>query len=402
LNISKLKNIILKIDSKIGMEDKNITKLSFSDLKIMNKIDFYNCWEDILQIEKALKINSNDVVFSITSNGCNILNLLLHNPKKIISVDFNPFQNYLLELKITAIKNLEYLDFLKLMGLKSLKNNLSIYNSIKKDLNKNARNFWDKNSFVIKKGLLNVGEQNVKNFGLFLRFLKGEKLIKNFFLCETIKEQTDYFFKHIYGMPWQLGHFFGYNKYFIRISLCFRFLIEFYHGRKKSDYLGYIKNVNFTKNHIKKIEDIYTKIPIKYNSFLSLILLGYLLNENHYYPYLKQENYKILKERIKKIEIKTASVFDTLKEIKDNSISKFFLSNIFDWIDDKNFKKNLIEIIRVGKNKSRIFYSITRKDRYIPKDILEFHQDKNMVIELLKNDRTTFYSGFEVGDIRKK
>ena len=60
----------------------------------MNKIDFYNSWDDINLIKKALQINSNDIVFSITSGGCNILNLLLFDPKKIIAVDYNPYQTF--------------------------------------------------------------------------------------------------------------------------------------------------------------------------------------------------------------------------------------------------------------------------------------------------------------------
>ena len=60
-----------------------------------NKIEYYACWDDIQTIQNALKINRNDVVLSITSAGCNILNFLLYNPKKILAIDYNPFQNYL-------------------------------------------------------------------------------------------------------------------------------------------------------------------------------------------------------------------------------------------------------------------------------------------------------------------
>ena len=66
-------------------------------------------------------------------------------------------------------------------------------------------------TFILKKGIISVGEKNVKLFGKILRYLKGNKTIENFFLCQTIDEQTDYFYKYIYGFPWELLLNFSYN-----------------------------------------------------------------------------------------------------------------------------------------------------------------------------------------------
>jgi len=80
---------------------------------------------------------------------------------------------------------------------------------------------------------------------------------------------------------------------------------------------------------------------------------------------------------------------------------KFNFSNIFDWIDYEDFKNHLIQIIRVGKNKGKIFYSMTRNDRKIPNDLKELISDKKLSTQLLKEDRTIMYSYFEVGEIKK-
>jgi S-adenosylmethionine-diacylglycerol 3-amino-3-carboxypropyl transferase len=384
------------------MVRNNISKPNILEYKFMNKIDFYHCWEDIKIIKNALKIKDNDIIFSITSSGCNILNLLLDNPKKIYSVDYNPYQNYLLELKIAAIKNLDYPDFIQLMGLKSSNNNQDIYSSIRENISEKARLFWDKNSYVIKTGLLSVGEQNIKNLGKLLRFLKGENVIEDFFSCETIDRQADYFYKYIYGFPWKISLFLAYNKYLIRLFLCLRILREYYFGRKKSsDYFTYIKNVYYQKDHLEKIKNVYSKIPIKNNNFASLILLGYYFDENCYQPYLKEDNYQLLKKRISKIEIRTDSVLNLLKNLSDDTVDKFSLSNIFDWIDIESFRTTLNEIARVGRKNSKLFYSITRVDRYIPIDFEKIIMDRKSGNELLKEDRTTLYSGFVVGEIKK-
>lgn len=57
-----------------------------------------------------MHINANDTVLTLTSGGCNGLNLLLHGAGHVVSVDCNPAQSSLLELKATAIQQLEFED----------------------------------------------------------------------------------------------------------------------------------------------------------------------------------------------------------------------------------------------------------------------------------------------------
>ena len=74
---------------------------------MQNKIKYSQCWEDAEILLKALKINKNDKVVSITSGGDNTLSLITNNPSEIYAVDSNFAQNYLMELKLKAIQNLD-------------------------------------------------------------------------------------------------------------------------------------------------------------------------------------------------------------------------------------------------------------------------------------------------------
>lgn len=367
-----------------------------------NKIVYYSCWEDIQVIQSALHIKSDDVILSITSAGCNILNFLLYNPKKIYAVDFNPYQNYLLELKIEAIKKLGYEEFLGLLGILQSNNAEDIYKTIRQQLEYKTRLFWDSNINTIKKGLIYVGEPDVKAYGTFIRFLKGKKTMEGLFNCKTIEEQTEYFHKYIYGYPWKLSLKLSYNKKLIRLTLCLRLLYQFHFRRKKpSELLRYIQKVTYPKNPIKQTEFILTKTPIIDNYFASLIFLNRYYNENFSPPYLKKESFPILKERIDRIQIITVSLQKMLSDLPDNSITKFNFSNIFDWLDENDFKKILSEIVRVGTNDSRLFYPATRNDRDIPKSITGIYSDKKLATQLTKKDRTIIYNNFQVGKITK-
>jgi len=89
--------------------------------KIFHKIHssnlIYNfCWEDPRLDRKAMELNDSSKLLMITSAGCNSLDYLLDGPEAIHCVDMNPAQNALLELKIAAIKVLDYEDYFQLIG----------------------------------------------------------------------------------------------------------------------------------------------------------------------------------------------------------------------------------------------------------------------------------------------
>ena len=87
--------------------------------KIINSKTFiYSiAWEDFKIDKKYLNINSHENILIITTGGCNVLNTLLLNPNKIVSCDLCSQQNALLDLKIAAIKKLDYNDFWKIFGI---------------------------------------------------------------------------------------------------------------------------------------------------------------------------------------------------------------------------------------------------------------------------------------------
>ena len=65
-------------------------------------------WEDSEVLVKALEINKNDNVISVASSGCNVLALLLQEPKSITAIDLNPAQIHFFKLKIKGIENLSH------------------------------------------------------------------------------------------------------------------------------------------------------------------------------------------------------------------------------------------------------------------------------------------------------
>lgn len=62
--------------------EEKVEKNSLTRSKMFKKVLYAQFWEDLEANIRAFGIEQNDVVFSITSGGCNVLAFLTSNPKK--------------------------------------------------------------------------------------------------------------------------------------------------------------------------------------------------------------------------------------------------------------------------------------------------------------------------------
>ena len=79
---------------------------------IENRTIIYNIsWEDPRVERELLDLGPKDVVLTISSAGCNVLDYLIEGPKAIVACDFNSAQLACLELKLAGIVHGSYEDF---------------------------------------------------------------------------------------------------------------------------------------------------------------------------------------------------------------------------------------------------------------------------------------------------
>lgn len=106
----------------------------------------YNtCWEDPRLDRLALELSASDRVLVITSAGCNALDYVLQEPQHVFAVDLNPAQNALLELKLAAIRGLDYDDFFAMFGRGRIANARELYaDKLRPSLSNGASEYWDR------------------------------------------------------------------------------------------------------------------------------------------------------------------------------------------------------------------------------------------------------------------
>jgi len=105
---------------------------------------YVTCWEDPAVDRLALEIGPDDDVMTITSGGCNALDLLLTEPKSVHAVDVNPLQTAMLELRVAAIRGLDDASVVTLLGGRATSRAREMYHdAVRVRLSVVARAFWD-------------------------------------------------------------------------------------------------------------------------------------------------------------------------------------------------------------------------------------------------------------------
>ncbi len=105
---------------------------------------YVTCWEDPAVDRLALDIGPDDEVMTITSGGCNALDLLLTEPAAVHAVDVNPLQTSMLELRVAAIRGLDDASVAELLGGHATARAREMYHdAVRMGLSDDARAFWD-------------------------------------------------------------------------------------------------------------------------------------------------------------------------------------------------------------------------------------------------------------------
>jgi betaine lipid synthase len=153
-------------------------------------------WEDPHKDEPYLQAGPGDVCLTLTSGGCNSLKLCLDDVKAVYSVDCNPAQNALLELKQVAIRRLEYEDFWKLFGEGKHENFPEL---LEKELapfmTQKSIKFWRSKAYYFKDGLYYHGGMGkvVWTMQVLFKCLFLQGGLRKMLAAETVEEQKEIF-----------------------------------------------------------------------------------------------------------------------------------------------------------------------------------------------------------------
>ncbi|MER0438555.1 DUF3419 family protein [Emticicia sp. W12TSBA100-4] len=353
------------------------------------KINYSACNEDSESERKALRLNFDDTVLCITGSGARPLDLLIDNPKKIISVDFNVTQNHLLALKIAAYQSLNYAEFRSFIGLENKFSRKDLYTKLSHLLTIETKNYWDKNFNLIENGLLYCG-----TWERFLRMMAKaaffrKKGIEKLMASETLEIQQEYWAKKWDNTIWKsflklVSNRFLWTK-IIREPGALLIPQEF----DVYEYMHSRMN-HLAKNHL-----------LRTNHFANLLFYGEYKPDCILPLHLREEHFESIKSQVHKIEIISDSLLNVLddKELT-KSITAYSLSDFSSYANTEMYHEIWTKIIQHSANNTKFcerFFLVKRQPEILHHQI---KRDYLLEKQLSDQDLTAIYT-FCVGKLSK-
>jgi len=381
-----------------------------------NKIIFNTVWEDPRLDKEALKITEDDVVLTISSGGCNALSFLLEGPKQIYLVDRNPCQNALVELKLAAIKNLDYPSFWKMFGEGVLPEfSTKYYPMLRDDLSIASQKYWDSKAF----------------------YFAGTGLTRSFYwrgTCGTVAWLVSWYFRMIPGLHDALQALLAaetleqqkviYHK-FVAPRLWNRLI----NGLIKSElYLSWTgiplpqqKLLASTAGSHESVgewikaqlETVCCDLPFSENYFWRVYMDG-KYSKKCCPEYLKEENFARLKTLVGRVSVATETITEFLNKKPQHKISTYILLDHMDWMSEKPdlLSDEWNAILANATQKPKFLWrsassdgefvlatQVTHKGKEkVLKDLLEMDPDTANRLHAL--DRVHTYTSLHVGQLK--
>ncbi|MCG8583686.1 MAG: BtaA family protein [Pirellulales bacterium] len=295
----------------------------------------YNtCWEDPRLDRQALAINEFDDVLVITSAGCNVLDYALDEPNRVFAIDVNPRQNALLELKIAAIRELDFDAFFEIFGRGYHPRWHHVYRQhLRHRLSVSAQRIWDRHGRVF------CGSRRRSSFyycgtsGMFAWLVKHyvdhvakiRPQLDRMLATESLAEQQEIYESKVKPAFWG-----PMMRWVLRRDAVLALLGVPKAQRKQLEryYPGGVSQ--FVED---RLDRVFGQMPLVDNYFWRVYLTGEYTHDCCP-EYLRRENFHRLKAGlVDRVSIHTCSILEFLQQHRGD-ITRFVLLDHMDWLAD--------------------------------------------------------------------
>ena len=238
---------------------------------------------------------TNKKIITVTGSSDHIINAILKGSTNITTFDINPLTKYYIDLKLSAIRELSFDDFLKIL---LNYNNSSLDKDIilNLNMNKESKEFWIKQYTLYKNGV------NLKQSSLFNTkyFNPQSKIWQNLYL-----EKSNY---KIVKERLKTSKITFINKNLLDLEIKEEY--DYMFLSNISDYL----NKLFEKNSLIN----YNKLLTSYLNYVKYIYFAYLYDIGNSNPRSEIDDLNKVTQIFKNVTIKTfRSALENEKEKKD-------------------------------------------------------------------------------------
>jgi len=364
------------------------TNTEIADKVSFDKIRYAQCWEDADILLEGLDIQAGDVCLGIGSAGENCFSMLTKNPAKVIAVDMNPAQLACIKLRIAGYQILEHHEFLQLIGSRPCSDRLSLYQKCRPLLELNIQQFWDEQQCEIEQGIGAAGKFE-RYFELFrtwiIPLIHSKKRVKQLLSGNNTQQCQEFYDNKWNNLRW---------RWLFKL-----FFSRFMMGRlgRDPEFFNYVQG-SVADKILQRTRHALRELKPQENPYLHWILTG---THSEALPHaLREENFELIKNNIHRLECRLGTVESVLESEGENSIDRFNLSDIFEYMSEQVSHEVLAKIIHSGRSKGRLMYWNMLAPRSCPKT----WSDKVIALDelgqqLLLDDKAFFYSAVIVEEL---
>lgn len=349
--------------------------------QFFNQINFSASNEDERSELKAFESLHKPSILCITASGARPLSLLLTDPERIVAIDLNPTQNYLLELKMVAIKHYTHAEYLAFIGVSHLSGpqRTHAYRTLLRSaLSHNAQVFWDAHEDAIAAGVIYCGMweklQKVMAQSLRLIGFPMQKLLQ----ANSLEEQKQIWEKH--GPKKRMN--------MLMAMLSWRWLWKYVFKEPGIDYVA--EEFDISNYMLARLNHAIQHVYLRQSAFFWLMWTGQY--QEALPVNLSAEHFAIIKQRIDRIEIVHDSLIDYLSH-NDKTFDAFSLSDFSSYSDRQQNHRTWQAVVKSANHGAKVLARKFLVHHPLPHDIVErVTCDKALENHLEHTDDACLYS----------
>ena len=351
-------------------------------------IRYAQCWEDADALLAGLDVQPGDRCLSIASAGDNTLALLAQSPKHVLALDVSDAQLACLALRVAAYRALEHPELLELMGSHPSSRREELYRRCRSLLSSDVRAFWDAQPDVIRAGIGSAGRFE-RYFRLFrMRVLP---LVANRRrVAKLLAGGAPDVRRTFYDREWDTW----------RWRLLFRlFFSRFLMGRlgRDPEFFTYVEG-SVAERLLQRTEYALTALDPSENPYLQWILTG--THQTALPCALRPENFDAIRANLDRLEWRRQSLEDYLSNAEANSIDKFNLSDVFEYVSRDHYARLLARLAEVGRTGGRLLYwNMLAPRGYLDELAGRLRPLPELAQRLHRQDKAFFYSALIIEEI---
>ncbi len=360
-------------------------------------------WEDPEIDMEAMAITPQCHVVAIASGGCNILSYLTADPARITALDLNTAHIALNRLKIAAARSLPSWDeFFRFFGAADEERNTDLYRQyIRPRLDPLARDYWDSRRYGgLGRPRIGMFASNVYRYGLLGRCIGLGHLVaraygvdpREFLESRSLYQQRRFFETRLAPI---------FERRFMRWALSRRVSL-FGLGIPPAQYASLAASGGGDMSVVirERLRRLTCDFALDHNYF-AWQAFGRSYGEGPVPPYLRYENFDVLRARAGRIEVLNRSFTEYLQARPDASLDRYVLLDAQDWMDDGQLNTLWREITRTARAGARVIFRTADIPTLLPGRVddavlLRWDYLAEESQDFTLRDRSAIYGGFHL------